>query len=100
VLNIKKENDTIIVSRLEDSKNTKALHGLFRTLLSNAVVGVEKPWERKLEVSGTGFNVKMQGEDLVFKVGYSHPVIFKKVPGISYTVTGTNKLTVKELINS
>lgn len=91
------ENGLITVKRLNEKPQTKALHGLFRSLLSNAIVGVETPWEKKLEVVGTGFNVKMQGEDLIFKVGYSHPVIFKKVPKVTYIVSGTNKVTLKSI---
>jgi len=82
------------IVRRNDTKEMKSLHGLWRSLISNAVVGVEKPWEKKLEVVGTGFNVKMQGEDLVFKVGYSHPVVFKKVNTIKFAVDGTTKVTV------
>jgi len=85
----------LTVVRSSDTADQKAKHGLFRSLIQNAVTGIETPWERRLEVVGTGFNVKMQGEDLVFKVGYSHPVVFKKVEGVKYAVQGTNKLSVK-----
>lgn len=91
------ENGFITVKRLNEKSDTKALHGLFRSIISNAVVGSETPWEKKLEVVGTGFNVKAQGEDLVFKVGYSHPVIFKKIPKVTFTVNGTNKVTLKSV---
>jgi large subunit ribosomal protein L6 len=63
-------------------------------LVYNAVVGVEKQWTKALEVVGTGYNVKQQGEDVVFKVGYSHPVTFKKQEGVSYKVEGNNKVVV------
>lgn len=94
-LSVAKENDTLLVKRTNDTKHQKSLHGLYRSLISNAVVGVETPWEKRLEVVGTGFNVKMQGEDLVFKVGYSHPVVFKKVEGVKYAVEGNNKVVLK-----
>lgn len=83
------------VTRGNDTKNSKSLHGTIRTLIDNAVVGVEKPWEKRLEVVGTGFNVKMQGQDLVFKIGYSHPVVFKKVEGITLAVDGNTKVIVR-----
>lgn len=92
---VEKENDTLLCKRSSDSKQQKSLHGLYRSLLANAVSGVEKLWEKKLEVVGTGFNVKLQGEDLVFKVGYSHPVLFKKEEGVKYAVEGSNKISVK-----
>ena len=94
-ITLEREETKLKVNRLDDSKKQKSLHGLVRSLLANAVQGVETPWERKLEVSGTGFNVKLQGEDLVFKVGYSHPVVFKKVHQVKFSVEGTNKVTVK-----
>jgi len=85
---------TYTVIRRSDSKELKSLHGTFRTLIDNAIVGVEKAWEKRLEVVGTGFNVKMQGKDLVFKVGYSHPVIYKETEGVTFTVEGTNKVVI------
>jgi large subunit ribosomal protein L6 len=87
--------DEVLLKRKKDNKITKSLHGLYRSILSNAINGVIKPWEKRLEVSGTGFNVKLAGEDLQFKVGYSHPVIFKKVQGITFMVNGNNKIVVQ-----
>ena len=82
------------IIRRNDTKEMKSLHGLWRSLIANAVIGVEKPWEKRLEVVGTGFNVKMQGEDLSFKVGYSHSVVFKKVSEIKFAVDGNTKVVV------
>jgi large subunit ribosomal protein L6 len=93
-LSLKKEGDNLVLQRKNNDKKTRSLHGLYRQLISNAVTGVEKVWEKKMEVVGTGYTVKLQGEDLVFKVGYSHPVVFKKQPGIKYQVEGNNKVTV------
>ncbi len=89
-----REKNTVIIKRKFDDKKTRALHGLYRSLIANAILGVEKPWEKQLELVGTGYNVKLQGEDLVFKLGYSHPVVFKKLPGIKYKVEGNNKVIV------
>jgi len=96
-ITVKKEQDSLIFERQNNSKHQKSLHGLFRSLVANAVAGVETPWAKRLEVAGTGFNVKMQGEDLVFKVGYNHPVVFKKVEGVKYAVEGTTKIEVKSI---
>jgi len=90
----KGKDNTYSVLRRSDSKELKSLHGTFRTLIDNAIVGVEKAWEKRLEVVGTGFNVKMQGKDLVFKVGYSHPVIYKETEGVTFAVDGTNKVII------
>lgn len=96
-LSLEKEQkaNCFLLKRKNDAKHVKALHGLFRSLLANAIIGVEKPWEKILEVVGTGYNVKLQGQNLVFKVGYSHPVEFKKVEGIQFEVEGNTKVTVR-----
>jgi len=91
----KGQENTYSVKRRSDSKELKSLHGTFRTLIDNAIIGVEKAWEKRLEVVGTGFNVKMQGKDLVFKVGYSHPVIYKETEGVVFTVDGNNKVIIR-----
>lgn len=93
-LSIKQDKDKLILSRKSDYKMLMSLHGLYRSLIANGVAGVQKPWEKKLEIVGTGFNAKLQGEDLFIKVGYSHPVIFKKIPGVKYAVVGNNKIVV------
>jgi len=89
----RKENQ-LIIERKNNDKKVRSLHGLYRQLISNAIIGVEKAWEKKLEVVGTGYTVKLQGEDLVFKIGYSHLVTFKKQTGIKYLVEGNTKVTV------
>ncbi|MBI5127589.1 50S ribosomal protein L6 [Candidatus Roizmanbacteria bacterium] len=86
---IRQENN-LIIKRDGEDKKTKSIHGLYRQLVSNAVTGVQKLWEKRLKVVGTGFSVKLDKEDLVFKVGYSHLVVYKKVPGIKFKVEGNN----------
>lgn len=90
---VRKENN-LFIERKDNGKKTRSIHGLYRQLLNNAILGVEKLWEKKLEIVGTGYTVKLQGEDLVLKIGYSHLVTFKKQPGIKYQVEGNNKITV------
>ncbi len=85
----------IQVKRNAQDKKTRSMHGLIRTLLSNAMRGVVKPWEVRLHVVGTGYRVKLQGADLIFDVGYSHQVIFKKIETVSFVVEGSNKIVVK-----
>jgi large subunit ribosomal protein L6 len=91
---VEKKENSLEVTRENETKKVKSLHGLIRNSVYNAVVGVEKQWTKALEVVGTGYNVKQQGEDVVFKVGYSHPVTFKKQEGVSYKVEGNNKVVV------
>lgn len=93
-IKVTKDGDVLSVKRSSEDKQSKALHGLYRSIIANAVNGLDKPWEKRLEVIGTGFNVKLQGEDLVFKVGYSHNVTYKKVDGVKFQVEGNNKVIV------
>lgn len=96
-IDVKVQDGIITVSRTREDKKTRALHGLFRSLIANAVAGVQKMWEKKLEIVGTGFNAKMQGQDIALKTGFSHPVIFAARPGVTYSVEGTNIITVSSV---
>ncbi|OGK17929.1 50S ribosomal protein L6 [Candidatus Roizmanbacteria bacterium RIFCSPLOWO2_12_FULL_40_12] len=93
-LEVKLEKEQVNVRRKNEVKKVKALHGLYRTLISNAMQGVVTPWQKRLEIVGTGYNAKMQGEDLALKVGYSHPIVFKKVTGIKFQVDGNNIIII------
>lgn len=94
-IEIIKQEREMQVKRKSHDKKTRSMHGLIRSLLSNAVTGVVKPWEKRVHVVGTGYRVKLQEEDLIFDVGYSHQVIFKKVDGISFFVEGANKVAIR-----
>ncbi len=96
-IDVVNDNGVLTVSRTREDKKTKSLHGLYRSLVANAVLGVQNMWEKKLEIVGTGFNAKMQGQDLALKTGYSHPVIFTARPGVTYSVEGTNIITVSSV---
>jgi len=95
LLEVRREADFLIIRRRNETKKAKSFHGLFRSLVYNAVVGVEKLWRKELEIVGTGYTVKSQGDDLIFKLGYSHLITFKKVAGIKFTVKGTNKIIIE-----
>lgn len=91
---IEKIENELVFKRKNDTKTARAMHGLGRSLVANAVIGTNKPWEKVLKVVGTGYRVKQQGEELVFEVGYSHNVNFKKVDGITMTVEGNDTVKV------
>src|SRR5215831_9640656 len=74
LVSITLENGTLTVSRADESKTSKSLHGLSRTLLANMVTGVTSGFTKALEINGVGYRVAKVGENLVFQVGYSHPV--------------------------
>lgn len=93
-LTLKNEDGVMKVSRSKDDKKTKSLHGLFRSLLANAMSGVQKPWEKRLEIVGTGFNAKMNGQDISLKLGFSHQVEFKAKTGVTYAMQDANIIIV------
>ena len=84
----------MVVTRPNDLKKMKALHGLTRTLIHNMVVGVSEGYEKVLEVNGVGYRAQKQGKKLVLSLGYSHPVEMEDPEGLETTVDG-NKITVK-----
>ena len=94
-MEIKVEGAEVLVSRPNDLKKMKSLHGLTRTLIHNMVVGVTEGFEKKLEVNGVGYRAAKQGADLNLTLGYSHPVIFKAPEGISFDVPNPNTIIVK-----
>ncbi|MGO2633862.1 MAG: 50S ribosomal protein L6 [Galactobacter sp.] len=88
------DNGTVSVTRPNDERKSRSLHGLSRTLISNMIVGVTEGYAKKLEISGTGYRVLAKGTDLEFSLGYSHTIAVKAPEGITFTVEGANKLTV------
>ena len=94
-LGIKQEENHVVVTRPNDLKQMKALHGLTRSLINNMVVGVTQGYEKVLEINGVGYRAAKQGSKLVLSLGYSHPVEMEDPMGIESTVEGTNKITIK-----
>ena len=92
-MDIKLEGDQIIVTRPNDLKKMKSLHGLTRTLINNMVVGVTDGYTKVLEVNGVGYRAAKQGKKLVLNLGYSHPVEMEDPEGLESTVDG-NKIIV------
>ncbi|MCM3687769.1 50S ribosomal protein L6 [Kocuria rosea] len=88
------EDSTLTVTRPNDERESRSLHGLTRTLIANMIQGVTQGYSKGLEIVGTGYRVAAKGQDLEFALGYSHPITFKAPDGISFTVEGVNRLTV------
>ena len=84
------ENNEIVITRPDDQKKTKALHGLTRALLNNMVVGVHEGFEKKLEVNGVGYRAAKKGKTLALTLGYSHPVELEDPEGLETVVAGPN----------
>ena len=94
-MNIKEEDGHIVVTRPNDLKKMKSLHGLTRTLINNMIHGVTEGYEKVLEVNGVGYRAAKQGKKLVLSLGYSHPVEMVDPEGIETVLEGQNKITVK-----
>ena len=94
-LTIAQEGDKLIVTRPNDEKENRALHGLTRTLLNNMVVGVTKGYEKKLEIVGVGYRAEKSGSKLTLGLGYSHPVIFEEANGIKFECPDNTTILVK-----
>lgn len=93
-LDVKLENGTVSVSRPDESKRTRQLHGLTRTLIANMVDGVTKGFSKSLDIIGVGYRAQLQGKKLQLQVGFSHPVIVEPPAGIEIKVEGTNKIVI------
>ena len=94
-MTIKVEGSEVVVTRPNDLRKMKSLHGLTRTLIANMVKGVTDGYEKVLEINGVGYRAQKQGKKLVLSLGYSHPVEMEDPEGLETVVEGTNKITVK-----
>jgi large subunit ribosomal protein L6 len=88
------EDNSVLVTRPDDERLSRSLHGLTRTLISNQIIGVTTGYSKSLDIVGTGYRVTAKGSDIEFALGYSHPILVKAPAGISFTVEGNNKVTV------
>ena len=93
-MTLEQKDNEIIVTRPDDLKRHKALHGLTRALLHNMVVGVTDGFTKTLEINGVGYRAQKQGKKLVLSLGYSHPIEMEDPEGVESTVEG-NKIVVK-----
>jgi len=88
------DDGALVVTRPNDERDSRSLHGLTRTLLHNLVVGVTEGYEKKLEIVGTGYRVVAKGADLEFALGFSHPVVVSAPEGITFAVESPTKFSV------
>ena len=91
---IEQNGSEILVKRPDDTKESKSLHGLTRTLLHNMVIGVNETYKKELEVNGVGYRVSKEGKNLVMNLGFSHPVIVPEIDGITIEVPSANKVVI------
>jgi len=88
------DNGEVLVTRPDDERTSRALHGLTRSLIANMVTGVTQGYEKKLEIVGTGYRVLARGQALEFALGYSHPITVNPPEGISFAVEAPTRFSV------
>lgn len=88
------EGNEVIVTRPNDEKENRSLHGLTRTLIANMIEGVSKGYTKELDVIGVGYRVAKQGKDLVMNLGFSHQVVMSETDGITIEVPNPNKIII------
>ena len=93
-ITVKIEGSEIVVTRINDEKTARSLHGLTRTLIANMVEGVSNGFTKTLEVNGIGYRAQKQGNNLVMNLGFSHQVIMPEIEGISIDVPNPNLVVV------
>jgi len=93
-MSITLDNDSLVVERPSDSRKHRSLHGLTRSLLANMVEGVAKGFEKNLGIVGVGYRAEKVGDNLIIRVGYSHPVEVLPLSGVSLSVEGNNRIKV------
>ena len=94
-MTVKVEGTEITVSRPNDEAENRSLHGLTRTLIANMIEGVEKQYQKELQIVGVGYRAQKQGKKLVMNLGYSHPVEMEEPEGITFEVPNANTIIVK-----
>ncbi len=102
---IDKDNTCLVTlsdEKFIDNPEYKAMWGLTRALINNAIIGVSEGFKKELEIRGIGYRAQMSGDDIIFSLGYSHQITFKKVDGVSFSVTDNTHVFVsgisKELV--
>ena len=94
-ITVKVDGNVIYVERHSEDKEDRSLHGLYRALINNMVVGVTEGYQKKLEIVGVGYRVALQGKNLNLGLGYSHPIIVEPVDGITFEAPDATTIIVK-----
>ena len=94
-MTIKQEDNQVVVTRPNDLKKMKSLHGLTRSLIANMITGVSEGYEKKREINGVGYRAQKKGKEITFNLGFSHPVVMTDPEGIETEMDGQNIIIVK-----
>lgn len=93
-LSMKVENGSVVFERRDDERQSRAFHGLMRALIANSVAGVSEGFRRDLDIIGVGYRGEVKGREVVFQLGYSHPIHFKIPEGIDIAVDKSGRVTI------
>jgi large subunit ribosomal protein L6 len=93
-MKIEKNDSTIVVTRPDDHKDNRSLHGLTRTLIANMIEGVANGYKKELEINGIGYRAEKKGNALSMKIGFSHDVVMPEIDGITIEVPSPNKVII------
>ncbi len=93
-IEVRVEGNEVLVTRPNDERESRSLHGLTRTLINNNIIGVTEGYSKTLEIVGTGYRVVAKGKDLEFSLGYSHTIVVRAPEGISFAVENANRFSV------
>jgi large subunit ribosomal protein L6 len=94
-VSVKVEGDSVVVARADDSRKAKSLHGLYRNLLKNSLIGLSDGFSRTLVITGVGYKAELKGKSLVLALGYSTPIEYPIPAGITMDVEANTKIVVK-----
>ena len=92
---LRREGEEILVERPDDERQTRALHGLVRSLINNMVIGLSEGFTKNLEIQGVGYRAQKNGNKLVMDLGYSHQVVFEEPEGITFELASPTRIAVK-----
>ncbi|HNM47426.1 MAG TPA: 50S ribosomal protein L6 [Candidatus Sumerlaeota bacterium] len=92
---VKQEGDKLVVRRFDDTRQSKAFHGLYQRLISNLISGVTNGFKKELEIQGVGYRAALQGKDLNLSLGFSHPAIYKAPKGITFSVPKPTSIVIE-----
>ncbi|MBC2682235.1 50S ribosomal protein L6 [Corynebacterium anserum] len=92
---VAQEDNEIVVTRPDDHRKSRSLHGLSRSLINNMVEGVTKGYVIKMEIFGVGYRVQLKGKNLEFALGYSHPILIEAPEGVTFAVDGNTKFSIE-----
>ncbi|MBW0103434.1 50S ribosomal protein L6 [Pseudonocardia sp. KRD291] len=94
-ITVERDDDgTVLIKRPDEERETRAYHGLSRSLVNNIVVGVSAGYEKKLEIHGVGYRVQLKGSNLEFALGFSHPVVIEPPEGVTFNVESPTRFSV------